>query len=110
MSGAGHTGPAGPRRLEASLARLARRLGATSPAALQAVFSRWDEIVGHPLATHTQPVSLARGVLVVAVDDPAWGNELRYLATAVLARLEEEVGPHVAGRMEVRVRPPSARR
>ena len=102
--------PTGPRRPDASLARLSQRLGDPSAAVLQAVFSRWDEVVGGPLAIHARPVSLVGGVLVVAVDDPAWGNELRYLASSVLARLEEVVGPGAATRVEVRVRPLSARR
>ena len=102
--------PTGPRRLDASLARLSRRLGAPSADALQAVFSRWDEVVGGPLAVHARPVSLVGGVLVVAVDDPAWGSELRYLASSILARLEEVVGAGAATRIEVRVRPLSARR
>ena len=98
--------PLGPRRLDASLARLTRRLGGPTPDALQAVFSGWEDIVGRTLASRSRPVSLARRVLVVAVEDAAWGSELRYLAAGVLARLDEVVGPGTATRVEVRVRPP----
>ncbi len=99
------SGPLGPRRLDASLARLTRRLGGPSPDALRTVFAGWADIVGDALARRSRPVSLARGVLVVAVEDAAWGSELRYLAAGILARLDEVVGPGTVTRMEVRVRP-----
>jgi predicted nucleic acid-binding Zn ribbon protein len=72
---------------------------------LASVFSRWEEVVGPGAAAHCRPLSLVRGTLVVAVDEPGWATELRYGSAILLARLAEVVGDGVARRVEVRVRP-----
>ena len=73
-----------PRPVRDSLEGLARRLGAPTASALGAVFSRWEEAVGPTIAAHARPVSLTDGVLVVAVDQPGWATQLRYLSTDLL--------------------------
>jgi len=67
------------------------------------VFVHWEDAVGASVAAHAQPLSLARGTLVVAVEDPAWATQLRYLASDILRRLSDLVGGPVAERVEVRV-------
>jgi predicted nucleic acid-binding Zn ribbon protein len=101
-----HPGHPGPRRVQASLDRLTRALGAPSAAVLETVFSQWAHVVGAGLAAHSRPLSLSGGVLVVAADDPAWGSELRYLSSRLLARIEQVAGMGAVTKMEVRVRPP----
>lgn len=96
-----------PEPLAGSLDRLARRCGVPSTDALSAVFARWPEVVGPTAAEHSRPVSLSGRVLVVAVYEPAWATELRYLGGEVLRRLEEVAGGPVADRLELRVRPPN---
>lgn len=97
--------PPDPRPVGASLEVLARRLGAARPAALGAVFGRWSEVVGDPLASQARPVALARGVLTVEVDDPAVATHVRFLAPQLLARLADVSGGPVADRVDVRVMP-----
>lgn len=94
-----------PRRVGDALEPLARRLGAPSASSLAKVFRRWDDIVGGPIATHSRPVSLVDGVLTVAVDEPAWATELRFVAPTLLERVNRLGGAGTAGRIEVRVRP-----
>ncbi len=94
-----------PRRIGASLDQVSRRVGAPSAAVVEAVFSRWAEVVGPAVAANARPLSLAGGVLVVGADDPAWASQLRFLAGEVLSRLEHVVGPGSVRRVEVRVRP-----
>jgi predicted nucleic acid-binding Zn ribbon protein len=94
-----------PRPLTESLDVVARSLGAPPPAALGALFARWPELVGATLAAHCRPLSLVRGVLVVAVDHTAWAAQLRWLEADVLRRLEERLGTGVVTVLEVRVRP-----
>lgn len=60
--------------------------------ALGAVFARWEEITGPALARHVRPVKLTGGVLVVAVDHPAWATQVRALGTAILDRVGEVAG------------------
>ena len=99
-----------PRRLEESLNRVADSLGAPKPGVLGTVFSRWNAAVGPAVAAHARPVSLSGDVLVVAVDEPAWATQLRFLEADVLARLEQAAGEPVAARIEVRVAAPGRSR
>jgi predicted nucleic acid-binding Zn ribbon protein len=93
----------GPRAVQESLDGFARRLGVPEAGALAAVFSRWEEIVGASVAAHARPVSLVRGALVVAVDQPGWATQLRYLGPKLVARITEAAGEGVVDRLEVRV-------
>jgi predicted nucleic acid-binding Zn ribbon protein len=86
-----------------SLEGMARRLGAPTASALGAVFRQWEEAVGATVAAHARPVSLADGVLVVAVDQPGWATQLRYLSADLLGRLADVAGEGVVGRIDIRV-------
>jgi predicted nucleic acid-binding Zn ribbon protein len=85
-------------------------LGPPRAGVVETVFRRWDEIVGPALASHCRPLSVSDDTLVVAVDDPAHGSELRYLAEDLLAAIEDLTGTRPASRLVVRVRPPGPRR
>lgn len=93
-----------PRSVRESLDRYAGRLGAERTV-LTTVFGRWSDVVGPDVAAHARPVSLKDGVLVVAVDDPTWATQVRWLGHDLLVRLAEAAGEPVAERLEVRVRP-----
>ncbi len=95
----------GPKHLASSLDPLARRLGAPGARPLALVFNRWCDVVGPVVAAHCQPLSLRNGVLVVAVDEPGWATELRYLGDDVVRRVADTVGEGVVKRLDVRVRP-----
>ena len=100
-------GPAAgePRPVGESLGRIARHLGAPPPAALSLLFDGWEQLVGAAVARHTRPVSLTRRVLVVAVEQPAWAAQLKWLEADLLRRFDEALGPGVVGALSVRVRP-----
>jgi predicted nucleic acid-binding Zn ribbon protein len=51
-------------------------------------------------------VALADGVLTVAVDQPGWATQLRYLSASLIANLAEVAGPGVVGKIEIRVEGP----
>ncbi|MHB1584122.1 MAG: DUF721 domain-containing protein [Acidimicrobiales bacterium] len=104
----GRRGPrrdAGPRPLSESLAQAVARLGDAGPAQLSAIFSRWDEVAGPVLGRHVRPLRISGGVLVVAVDHPAWATEVRAMAASLLERVGEIAG-EVPDRLEVTVRRP----
>ena len=88
-----------------SLDRLSRHLGTPPPVALTRLFKGWEELVGPAVATHSRPLSLARGVLVVAVDQPAWAAQLGWLEADLLRRFERSLGAKVVTSIVVRVRP-----
>jgi len=77
----------GPRRVGESIEQL--RPGGT---ALSSLVARWADVVGDGLAAHARPTKLAGGTLVIAVDDPAWAAQLRYLEGDLVARCNEALG------------------
>ena len=93
-----------PMRLGASLDAVVRSLGpGLSTRSLDGVFGRWEEIVGLQVAGNARPVSLTNGRLVVAVDQPGWATQLRYLEKDLLARIAAMVGDGAVTAIEVRV-------
>jgi predicted nucleic acid-binding Zn ribbon protein len=94
-----------PRLIGDNLDRVLQGLGAPSVRAIRTVFSAWGDLVGSDVSGHCRPASLDGGVLLVAVDEPAWATRLRYSEQALLARIAEELGEGVVTRVDVRVRP-----
>ncbi len=101
----GGRGDHDPRPVGESLGRIARHLGAPPPSALTSVFDGWEDLVGAAVAAHVRPVSLARGTLVVAVDEAAWAAQLTWLESDLLRRFDERLGAGVVTALSVRVRP-----
>ena len=94
-----------PRRVGESLDRVAASLGVPLASTLSTVFASWPDMVGESVAQHSRPRSLRDGTLVVAVDEPAWATQLRWLEADLLTRLREVLGPDQVARIEVRVQP-----
>ncbi len=92
--------------LSAALDGVVRELGgpAVTSASLSGVFGRWREVVGDAIADHADPIAIDGGRLVVAVDQPGWATQLRFLEQDLLARIAERVGPAAVTSIEVRVR------
>jgi predicted nucleic acid-binding Zn ribbon protein len=53
------------------------------------LFAIWDRIAGEKMASHCQPVRIARGILYVEVDDPLWLTQLKYMKIDIQAKIEE---------------------
>jgi len=66
------------------------------------VFGRWDQIVGPDVAAHTRPERFSDGELVVVADSSAWATQVRLLTSALLRRLNEELGHGTVTRVVVR--------
>jgi predicted nucleic acid-binding Zn ribbon protein len=47
----------------------------------------WNRAVGQEIKKHTKPYSIENGVLVVLVDNSAWMNELTFLKTDIIKKL-----------------------
>lgn len=94
-----------------SLDGVMRSLRGTDRIQIGGVFGRWDDAVGPTVGAHVRPLRLDDGVLVVAVDEPAWATQVKFLATMIIERLAEVAQVRV-DRLEVRVvrpdRPPSS--
>lgn len=100
--------PSDPVSMNASLDRIVRHLGGPSADVTTRVFGRWSDLVGEAVAAHTRPVSMRGTTLVVAVSDPAWATQLRFLEHDLVERLRTELGPNAIDAIEVRVRPEQA--
>jgi predicted nucleic acid-binding Zn ribbon protein len=83
----------------------AQRIGGASPALLSAVFTRWEEIVGMPVAAHAWPVSLRQGVLLIGVEHSGWATELRFMTADITARVAAVSGIDAVERVEIKVGP-----
>ena len=81
--------------------RVLSRLGsAPTPAVLEAVFTRWDELVGAELGGHVRPLRVDGSALVVAAEHPAWATRARMESGPILGRLKE-MGETSIERLEV---------
>ena len=72
--------------------------------ALTQVQRSWRRVAGRELAAHTQPISLRRGRLVIAAEDPGGNYVLRFERTRIVEQLRQLTGGKVD---ELVVRPGS---
>jgi predicted nucleic acid-binding Zn ribbon protein len=92
-----------PRRLSEFLDPITKRLGGPASGVFAAIFARWEALVGPDIAAHAKPVSLRRGVLVLAVDHPVWATQLRYMTAPLLTRISEETASSEVAEIHLRV-------
>jgi len=67
--------------------------------------SDWSAVVGPRLGAESAPVSLERGVLVVAASTGPWGAQVRFLAEQIRRRANEALGEGSVVTVRVVVRP-----
>jgi predicted nucleic acid-binding Zn ribbon protein len=69
--------------------------GLTQEAQIQQVIAGWEQLMGRPIAQHTQRIWFKDGTLYVRVDSPLWKQELQYgrqqIAKTVNTHLGEEL-------------------
>jgi len=90
-----------PQTLDATISRLVADHGWELDLRMHGVFGRWREIVGDEVAAHSNPESFAEGKLVVRTDSTAWATQLKLLASALVKRLNEELGHDTVTVVEV---------
>ena len=88
-----------------TLERLVRSLGAPAAGVTTSIFADWADVVGEQVAAHCRPVTIRDRVLVVAVTDPGWATQLRFLEGEILTRITTATASDEVTRIEVRVRP-----
>lgn len=98
----GRSRRADPQPLSTALDGLLGDQGWRLEAAVGSVFGRWDQLVGPDVAAHTRPERFNDGELVVIADSAAWATQVRLLTSAVLRRLNEELGHGTVTRVVVR--------
>jgi predicted nucleic acid-binding Zn ribbon protein len=98
-----------PVPLRDSLAGVGRELGLPDPGRLTALLDAWPDVIGRVLAPHAQVRSLRDGVLLVAVDAPAFATEVRYRESHVCEAARTLVGAGVVRSLRVVVQAPGKR-
>jgi predicted nucleic acid-binding Zn ribbon protein len=73
--------------------------------AFRTMVETWDSLVGDGLGARTRPSALYGTTLVIAVDDPAWATQLKYLETDLLGRIAESLGAGAVTELRVVVKP-----
>jgi predicted nucleic acid-binding Zn ribbon protein len=99
-----------PQPLTGAIEGLLDEQGWQRQAAMGSVFGRWEEIVGRDLAAHTRPDSFSDGELAVTADSTAWATQVRLLSSALVRRLNAELGDGTVRRVKVRGPAPPRRR
>jgi len=55
----------------------------------------WPELMGPEIAGHTRVIKIDSGRLFVAVDSPAWRQELLYQKDLFIAKLNQELAEEI---------------
>jgi predicted nucleic acid-binding Zn ribbon protein len=86
-----------------SLDAVTGALGAPPSDVMASVFRHWETLVGPEIAAHAAPTSLRGGVLVLAVDQPVWAAQLRYLSDDLQRRIQGVTHSDAVSEIRIRV-------
>jgi hypothetical protein len=64
-----------------------KSLGLTKQYNSQSVIVHWQEIAGDEIASHAWPISIQRGVLLLAVNNPVWSHHLMMLRPVIIEKI-----------------------
>lgn len=64
-----------------------KSLGLTKQYNAQSAIVHWQEIAGEEIASHAWPISIQRGVLLLAVNSPVWSHHLMMLKPVLLEKI-----------------------
>jgi predicted nucleic acid-binding Zn ribbon protein len=75
-----------------TLRQLLHNLGVDYILKRHAIWSRWEEIVGEKIASHTHPDFISGKSLFIIVDHPTWMHQLNFLKEQLLVKINEVLG------------------
>ncbi|MDP3939963.1 MAG: DUF721 domain-containing protein [Deltaproteobacteria bacterium] len=79
------------------------RLKLTQSVREHRVFEIWDAAVGPQVAAHARPQSIAKGVLRVRVDHNTWLQQLTYMKSVLLDKLNAQLGEGTLADLDLRL-------
>ena len=100
----------GPTPIHELLDRGLEQAGVARPVDVADLVERWPDLAGEPWASRSRPVHLQDGELVVEADGGPAASLLRYQVSALVDRLERELGPGLVTVVRVRRAGPGGRR
>jgi hypothetical protein len=68
-----------------------------------AVFAAWRYVAGSGIRQHAEPVKLEDGLLVIAVRDNVWQQQLSIMNTQMIYRVNSLLGKPLVKRIELRI-------
>ncbi|MCK4648034.1 DUF721 domain-containing protein [bacterium] len=84
-----------PQKIKRILNATLRKLGLEKRIKECAILSFWNEAVGENIAIHTKPVKVYNGRMTVLVESPSWTQELTFLKSGIMERLNSTIGKEV---------------
>jgi len=64
-----------------------KSLGVTKQYNAQSVIVHWQEIAGEEIASHAWPISIQRGILLLAVNNSVWSHHLMMLKSGIINKI-----------------------
>jgi predicted nucleic acid-binding Zn ribbon protein len=80
-----------PRRLGNFLPQVLQGLGLKTGIDQHQALIIWDKVVGQTIAAHTKPGWIDHGILWVFVQDSIWHQELEFMKSQILERLNQQL-------------------
>ena len=74
-------------RVGTILKPLLTRLSLDEKVALERLKREWPQLFSEPLSRHTGPADIEKGILVIAVDTPAWLQQLKFFKEDILEKV-----------------------
>lgn len=62
---------------------------------IMGIRSKWADIAGELLASHTEPVQIKDKTLFILCDSPAWVQQIGILSSVLLPRIKEQAGVRI---------------
>ena len=93
-----------PPAISEGLRALVARRGWQSHLTAGDLNAAWHQVVGTQLASHTAPLRLQGGVLVLAASSPMWAAEVRQHTRMITERVNERLGEGTVRQVTVSVR------
>ena len=81
----------GPQQVGFGVDRVMKHLDAPNPSIVEAVFSRWPELVGEVIADNVRPARITDGELILETDSPAWVSEMRWMSEEILNQVRTKL-------------------
>ena len=78
----------GPKPLGFGVERVMKHMDAPQTSVVEAVFSKWEELVGDVIGSHSRPAGIADGVLTVEVENQAWASEMSWMAEELVRQIQ----------------------
>jgi predicted nucleic acid-binding Zn ribbon protein len=97
-----------PQRIGSILESTLKNLEVDGQIKAYSLWGAWKEIVGEPIAQQAQPQAIRNQILFVTVSHPTWVQQLQFLKTMLLDKINTYFGEPLIKDMRFRLGKPSS--